>query len=87
MSDESFANDDRILPISIKGQEGFIIDAINLEAFRKVVFERILTAVPNDRTRVQYQKAYCSIIALMNLQDSWAWNKATHLLYIMKNMC
>jgi len=57
VSDESFANDDRILPISIKGQEGFIIDAINLEAFRKVVFERILTAVPNDRTRVQYHKS------------------------------
>lgn len=57
VSDESFANDDRILPINIKGQEGFIIDAINLEAFRKVVFERILTAIPNDRTRVQYHKS------------------------------
>jgi len=57
VSDESFANDDRILPISIKGQEGFIIDAINLESFRKVVFERILTAIPNDRTRVQYHKS------------------------------
>ena len=57
VSDESFAKDDRILPISIKGQEGFIIDAINLEAFRKVVFERILTAIPNDRTRVQYHKS------------------------------
>lgn len=51
VSDESFANDDRILPISINGQSGFIIDAINLEAFRKLVFERIATAVPNDRTR------------------------------------
>lgn len=57
VSDESFAKDDRILPISIKGQEGFIIDAMNLEAFRKVVFERILTAIPNDRTRVQYHKS------------------------------
>jgi len=57
VSDESFANDDRILPISIRGQEGFIIDAINLESFRKVVFERILTAIPNDRTRVQYHKS------------------------------
>ncbi len=57
VSDESFAKDDRILPVSIKGQEGFIIDAINLEAFRKVVFERILTALPNDRTRVQYHKS------------------------------
>lgn len=57
VSDESFAKDDRILPISIQGQEGFIIDAINLEAFRKVVFERILTALPNDRTRVQYHKS------------------------------
>ena len=57
VSDESFAKDDRILPISIQNQEGYIIDAINLEAFRRVVFERILTAVPKDRTRVQYKKS------------------------------
>ena len=41
VSDENFAKDDRILPISIQNQQGYIIDAINLEAFRKVVFERI----------------------------------------------
>ena len=57
VSDESFAKDDRILPISIQNQEGFIIDAINLEAFRQVVFERILTAVPKDKTRVRYHKS------------------------------
>ncbi len=57
VSDENFAQDDRILPISIQDQEGFIIDAINLEAFRRVVFERILTAVPKDKTRVRYHKS------------------------------
>ena len=57
VSDENFAKDDRILPISIQNQEGFIIDAINLEAFRKVVFERILTALPKDKTRVRYHKS------------------------------
>lgn len=57
VSDESFAEKDRILPLSIKGQEGFIIDAINLESFRKLVFERIINAVPNDTTRVQYHKS------------------------------
>ncbi len=57
VSDENFAKEDRILPVSIKNQKGFIIDATNLEAFRKVVFERILTAVPNDRTPVQYHKS------------------------------
>jgi maltose alpha-D-glucosyltransferase/alpha-amylase len=57
VSDESFASDDRILPISIQNQPGFIIDAINLEAFRKVVFERILTALPKDKTRVRYHKS------------------------------
>ncbi len=57
VTDESFAQTERILPINIGGQEGFIIDAINLESFRKVVFERILNAVPNDRTRVQYHKS------------------------------
>ncbi|MBV7270366.1 trehalose synthase [Winogradskyella luteola] len=57
VSDENFAKDDRILSISIQNQEGFIIDAINLEAFRKVVFERILTAIPKDKTRVSYHKS------------------------------
>ncbi|MDH5412958.1 MAG: trehalose synthase, partial [Flavobacteriaceae bacterium] len=39
------------------GQAGFIIDAINLEAFRKVVFERIADALPIDKTKVQYHKS------------------------------
>lgn len=57
VSDESFAPEDRILPLNIKGQEGFIIDAINLEAFRKLVFERILRSEPDDRTPVRYHKS------------------------------
>ncbi len=57
VSDENFAEKDRILPLSIKGQNGFIIDALNLEAFRKLVFERISTAEPNDTTRVRYHKS------------------------------
>ncbi len=57
VSDESFAEKDRILPVTINGQKGFIIDALNLEAFRKLVFERIRNAEPNDTTRVQYHKS------------------------------
>jgi len=57
VTDENFAKKDRILPLSINGQKGFIIDAINLEAFRKLVFERILNAQPKDTTRVQYHKS------------------------------
>jgi trehalose synthase-fused probable maltokinase len=57
VTDESFSHKDRILPISIKGQEGFIIDATNLESFRKLVFERIVTALPKDTTKVQYHKS------------------------------
>ena len=57
VSDENFAQKDRILPISIEGQEGFIIDAVNLEAFRKLVFDRIATAMPVDKTKVQYHKS------------------------------
>ena len=57
VSDENFAKKDRILPVSIKGQEGYIIDAVNLEAFRKLVFDRIATAMPIDRTKVQYHKS------------------------------
>ncbi len=57
VSDDSFAKEERILPLSIKGQTGYIIDAINLEAFRKLVFERIMTSVPNDKTPVRYHKS------------------------------
>ncbi|MCF7559536.1 trehalose synthase [Sabulilitoribacter multivorans] len=58
VTDENFAKKDRILPITIKNQNGFIIDAINLEAFRKLVFERIATAEPFDNTKVQYHKSH-----------------------------
>ncbi|MCJ7467971.1 MAG: trehalose synthase [Maribacter sp.] len=57
VSDESFAEKDRILPLTIKGQKGFIIDAINLEAFRKLVFERIMNSEPIDRSPVRYHKS------------------------------
>ncbi|MBT8188429.1 MAG: trehalose synthase [Croceitalea sp.] len=57
VSDEQCAQKDRILPIAIKNQDGFIIDALNLEAFRKLVFERIVNAEPNDITKVRYHKS------------------------------
>ncbi len=57
VSDANFAKKDRILPIRMRGQEGFIIDAVNLEAFRKLVYERISTAELNDTTRVRYHKS------------------------------
>lgn len=57
VSDENFAKKDRILPIRMREQEGFIIDAINLEAFRRLVYERIATAEVNDTTRVRYHKS------------------------------
>lgn len=57
VTDENFAPKDRILPISIKNQNGYIIDAINLEAFRKLVYERIATSLPKDTTKVQYHKS------------------------------
>ncbi|MGX1930678.1 trehalose synthase [Flagellimonas sp. 2504JD4-2] len=57
VSDENFAKKDRILPLKLNGQEGFIIDALNLEAFRKLVFERLVTAEPHDTTRVRYHKS------------------------------
>ncbi|WKK66627.1 trehalose synthase [Lutimonas zeaxanthinifaciens] len=64
VTDASFAKSDRILPIKIQGQQGYIIDAINLEAFRKLVFERILGAVPVDRTKVQYHRSesFCDVV-------------------------
>lgn len=56
VTDENFAQEDRILQLTLEKTPGYIIDAINLEAFRKLVFERILNSEPNDSTRVQYHK-------------------------------
>ena len=58
VTDENFAKKDRILPIEINNEKGFIIDATNLESFRKLVYERILTAEPIDTTKVQYHKSH-----------------------------
>lgn len=58
VTDENFGQKDRILPISIQNQKGYIIDAINLESFKKLVFERIATAEPKDTTKVQYHKSH-----------------------------
>ena len=57
VSDINFAKESRILPVKLKNQEGFIIDAMNLESFRKVVYQRISNALPIDKTPVQYHKS------------------------------
>jgi maltose alpha-D-glucosyltransferase/alpha-amylase len=55
-SDSNLAPESKILPISLNGEEGFIVDAIYLESFRKVVYQRISKALPIDKTPVQYHK-------------------------------
>ena len=57
VSDENFAKENRILPIQLNNKKGFIVDAIHLEAFRKVVYQRINSALPIDKTMVQYHKS------------------------------
>lgn len=56
VADESISKENRILPIKLKDQEGYIIDAMHIESFRKVVYERISSALPVDKTPVQYHK-------------------------------
>jgi maltose alpha-D-glucosyltransferase/alpha-amylase len=55
-SDKNIAPKSRILPILLNNQEGFIVDAIYLESFRKVVYQRISSALLVDKTPVQYHK-------------------------------
>ena len=57
VSDENYNKEGRILPLKLKNQEGYIIDAMHLEAYRKVVYERISSALPVDKTPVQYHKS------------------------------
>ncbi|TXD53974.1 MULTISPECIES: trehalose synthase [unclassified Polaribacter] len=55
-SDASITPESKILSISLNNQKGFIVDAIYLASFRKVVYDRISTALPVDKTPVQYHK-------------------------------
>lgn len=57
VSDANFAKENKILPLTLKNQEGHIIDAMYLESFRKLVYERICTALPIDKSNVQYHKS------------------------------
>ncbi|MBL7473621.1 trehalose synthase [Robertkochia sediminum] len=57
VTDPQYAEKGRILEISLNGEKGFIVDAVNLEGFRRVVFQRIQSAVPFDTTKVQYHKS------------------------------
>ena len=56
VSDDKLEEENKILPVKLKNQEGFIMDAMHLESFRKVVYERISSALPVDKTPVQYHK-------------------------------
>ena len=56
-SGENETKEGRILPLKLTDKEGYIIDSMHLEAFRKVVYERISSAVPIDKTPVQYHKS------------------------------
>lgn len=57
VTDEAYAEKGRILELSLGGKKGYIVDAVNLEAFRRVVFQRIQSAIPYDTTKVQYHKS------------------------------
>ena len=71
VSDENFAKKDRILPLSIKNQRGYIIDAVNLESFRKLVFERIVDAELINKSKVQFHKSdnFVNASSTYNLRD------------------
>ncbi len=58
VTNDDFSQIDRILSIEINNKQGHIIDATNIEAFRKLVYERIATAEPKDTTKVQYHKSH-----------------------------
>ncbi len=58
VTDYMFSEKDKILPVKIQNQEGYIIDAINLETFRELVFNRIAKATSKDVSRLQYHKSH-----------------------------
>jgi len=57
VSNNSIEPENKILEIELEGKNGFILDTIYKESFRKVVYEQICEALPLVKTPVQYHKS------------------------------
>lgn len=56
VTDEEFAREDVLMNITLNGVKGYLVDAVHIEAFRKLVFERIIQSDNSPNIGVQYHK-------------------------------
>jgi trehalose synthase-fused probable maltokinase len=58
-SKENLGTSTIITPISFNGESGYIMDALHTEEFRKLLFEKILNARPDEKKqKIQFHKSF-----------------------------
>jgi maltose alpha-D-glucosyltransferase / alpha-amylase len=56
MSEEDLDTNTIIAPVIMNGQEGYLVDALHQEDFRKLLFERITHSKKNEDSKVKFHK-------------------------------
>ena len=56
MSEEELDTNTIIAPVKMNNQEGFLVDALHQEDFRKLVFDKIISSKESDTSKVRFHK-------------------------------
>ena len=56
MAEDELDTKTLIAPVTLNGQEGYLVDALHQEDFRRLVFESIVNGAKNDAFNVKYHK-------------------------------
>ena len=86
MSEEELDTNTIIAPVKMAGQEGFLVDALHQEDFRKLLFDKIVNGEKSN-TKVKFHKG-SKLEDTVNTRrrNSWASNRATLQLFTMKTL-
>jgi trehalose synthase-fused probable maltokinase len=56
MSEEELDTNTIIAPVKMNNQEGFLVDALHQEDFRKLLFDKIISSKESDTSKVRFHK-------------------------------
>ncbi|WP_296682341.1 trehalose synthase [Flavobacterium sp.] len=56
MLEEELDTNTIIAPVQLNGKDGFLVDALHQEDFRKLLFDKIITSKENDISKVNFHK-------------------------------
>jgi hypothetical protein len=83
MSEEELDTHTIIAPVKIGKTEGFLVDALHQEDFRKLLFDKYRSSKRYKSFKLIFHKGLNLRTKNINLPNLWEWSKATLLLFII----